>query len=158
MQLKVANNLTLDSYSQGAKADIEDGVYVGYEDIVVILEGIVQKTLPFKDKWGRDLDHKQFLGRRTKLNYPCCIMIEESFGEEVLELILKEYAPDIEFLGDTLDKLKAFYQESNVSVVNMDLRFIKNMRHVSISKDYSDCRVYTNPATDTIFQVSFSVV
>jgi len=107
------------------------------------------------DKWGRSIDHKKFLGRKNKLNYPCCNLIEEMLGEPVLELILKDYAPDIEFLGTTLDKLNAFYQESDVSIVNLTLKVIDRMTDISRDKCF---RVYTNPETDTMFQLSFSLI
>ena len=119
------------------------------------MKGLVQKTLPLRDKWGRIIDHKEFLGRKNRLNYPCCNLIEEMLGESVLEMILKDYAPDIEFLGETLDTLKVFYKESDVSIVNLTLKVIDQMAYASMAKC---CRIYTNPATDTMFQLSFSLI
>ena len=51
--LKVGSNLHLANFKIGDQVDIPDGVYVGFEGIVVITEGVfVAKFKHFIDKWG----------------------------------------------------------------------------------------------------------
>jgi hypothetical protein len=140
---------------EGDEAGIPDGVYVGYEGIVVIVEGRFQGNLKFKDKWDRDLESHEVLGRCPKLNLPYCVLLEDLFGEESLEFILKDYAPDLEFLGSTVSAMLDSHEANKRVTFGWKLVPV----HEEIfSVDNSNGvvnRIYTNPETDNSFQLSF---
>lgn len=148
VQLKVGEHLDYNKFSSLDHVDIPDGIYVGYEGVAVVSEGKLQPELPLKDKWDRSLDPKEFLGRKTKLNLPCCQTIEQYFGEEVLELILKECAPDLEFIAYTLDAISVYLELKGKDVFSW--QFGETLEEEKIIT-----RIYTNPETDNSFTISY---
>lgn len=57
VQLKNAEELTLKEYKVGDKVDLPDGIYVGFEGIVVVVKGIFVEQFAFLiDKWGTEFN------------------------------------------------------------------------------------------------------
>lgn len=55
VQLKNADELTLKEYKVGDKVDLPDGIYVGFEGIVVVVKGVFVEQFAFlTDKWGTE--------------------------------------------------------------------------------------------------------
>ena len=63
IQLKVGD-VTMCTYRIGDKVNIEDGIYVGYEGMVVVKDGIfIAKYRYLTDKWGnKALGHDYLVG------------------------------------------------------------------------------------------------
>lgn len=62
VQLKVAEDLMLINYKIGDEVDIPDGVYVGYEGIVVIIDGkLVKVFTELYDKYGGTFDLEKII-------------------------------------------------------------------------------------------------
>lgn len=52
IQLKIGN-CACRNFKVGDKVNISDGAYLGYEGIVIIIDGVFVKSFPFLiDKWG----------------------------------------------------------------------------------------------------------
>jgi hypothetical protein len=61
VQLKVGDP-SLKSFKEGDEVDIADGIYLGYEGAVVIIDGKLAKVFSYlKDKWGGRIRIKDVL-------------------------------------------------------------------------------------------------
>ena len=53
VQLKVSENVCCKYHEIGDKVNISDGIYVGYEGVVVVVDGtFVAQFHEIRDKWG----------------------------------------------------------------------------------------------------------
>jgi len=61
VQIKVGNCL-MDEYKIGDKVDLPNGVYVGFEGIIVIIDNILKAKFSFiLDKWGSIIEPKEII-------------------------------------------------------------------------------------------------
>jgi hypothetical protein len=161
VQLQVGSLLDNEQYLTDDPVDIDDGVYIGYEGVVCVANGKLIKKLPLKDKWNRNLSTQEVLGRKAKLDTAACYLIEESFGLETLEFIIRDCAPDLEFIGKTLEELDSYLTRNRI--MTLDLWTFQRVENSSgaFNMDNSNGttnRVYTNPVTDNSFQISFKKI
>jgi len=67
VQLKVADDLTLKTFEIGDKVDIPDGAYVGYEGVVIVIDGKLSRVFPgLFDKYGGEYDLLQIVTNPLK--------------------------------------------------------------------------------------------
>lgn len=58
VQIKAGERL-MREYVEGSQCDLQDGIYVGYEGVVVVKRGrVVAVTKRIFDKWGGDICEK----------------------------------------------------------------------------------------------------
>lgn len=67
VQLKVGDELTLSEFGVGDEVDIPDGVYVGYEGVVVIIDGKLAKVFPtLLNKYGGEYNIEEIIPNPLK--------------------------------------------------------------------------------------------
>jgi len=80
VQLKVDSNenLLLRNFKVGDKVNISDGVYVGYEGVVIIYKGIFVKEFSnIYNKWGNKIRLDEIISGYNPIN-PDNIVLEEA--------------------------------------------------------------------------------
>ncbi|OGM09246.1 hypothetical protein A2Z67_04885 [Candidatus Woesebacteria bacterium RBG_13_36_22] len=85
VQLKLGN-CELKSFRVGDNVDIPDGVYVGYEGVVVILKGKLARVFnSIRDKWGGELDLHDILNSRNAVSIPNIIAVNSFYDNSESE-------------------------------------------------------------------------
>jgi len=64
VQLKVADELTLESFKIGEAVDIPDGIYVGHDGFVVVQTGLlIAKRATITTTWGDEVKPEDILDK-----------------------------------------------------------------------------------------------
>lgn len=69
VQLKVGENLDLTEYKIGDEVPLKNGIYIGYEGIIIIRNKKLVECYNFMwDKWGEIIKLEEILDRRNPAN------------------------------------------------------------------------------------------